>query len=251
VTAREDRIQIGGLPTVAVGDREAARAVVVLLHGFQMEPSDLSPFAHSIGSPAWFLFPEGPLAAEPRGRAWWHSDARRRDEALRRGPRDFAGQHPPGLPQARARLLPLLEAARVAAGDRPLIVGGFSQGGMLSCDALLRCRVDVDGLALLSASRIAFDEWGPLVIGGRVGGLPVLVSHGRGDPELAFSAGEALRDFLTAAGADVSWVPFDQGHEIPLVVWRHLRRLIDPLAEGASPSRRGRPGRCQTTRRLR
>jgi phospholipase/carboxylesterase len=227
----EARIELGGLPAIAVGDRDAARVVMVLAHGFQMEPADLSPFAHSIRAPAWFLFPEAPLTAEPRGRAWWFIDAKLRDAALARGPRDFATQYPPDLPAARARLLAFVEAARAAAGSRPLVLGGFSQGGMLACDTLLRAQLDVAALVLLSASRIAFDEWQPLVAAKPLAGLPALVSHGEADPDLAFAAGEALRDCLTAAGADVTWLPFAQGHEIPLVVWRRLRTLL--LALGA------------------
>ena len=97
MSVREERIQLGGLEAIAVGDPDAP-VVMVLSHGFQMEPADLSPFAHSMRAPAWFLFPEAPKPAEPRGRAWWFIDAKLRDEALERGPRDFAIQHPPDLP---------------------------------------------------------------------------------------------------------------------------------------------------------
>lgn len=222
----EEWIELGGLPAISVGDRENARVVMVLSHGFQMEPADLSPFAHSIAAPAWFLFPQAPLTAEPRGRAWWHIDAKLRDQALKRGPRDFCGQHPPDLPQGRALLQRFLEAAREVAGARPLVAGGFSQGGMLTCDTLLRCDLRVEAMALFSASRIAFDEWEPLLP--RLQKIPILVSHGESDPDLAFSAGEALRDALV--GAD--WLPFSGGHEIPLVVWRRLRKLLVALALG-------------------
>jgi phospholipase/carboxylesterase len=230
VTVRQETIDFGGLRAISVGDRDAARVVVVLAHGFQMEPGDLSPFAHSIRAPAWFLFPEAPLVAEPRGRAWWHIDAKLRDEALKRGPRDFAPQHPPDLPDARNKPLAFLEAAKAAAGARPLVAGGFSQGGMLTCDTLLRSNLVVSAIALLSASRIAADEWEPLVAEEPFAGLPALVSHGQADPDLAFSAGEALRDCVAAAGANVTWVPFPEGHEIPLVVWRRLRMLLLGLA---------------------
>ena len=30
--------------------------------------------------------------------------------------------------------------------------------------------------------------------------------------------------------ADVTWQPFDGGHEVPLVVWRHLRKFLFGLA---------------------
>jgi phospholipase/carboxylesterase len=230
MSEREERIELGGLPAIAVGDRDTARVVMVLAHGFQMEPGDLSPFAHSIRAPAYFLFPEAPLVAEPRGRAWWFIDHKLRDEALARGPRDFAVQHPPDLPAARARLLAFLRAAKAIAGTRPLVVGGFSQGGMLTCDTLLRSDLDVAAMGLFSASRIAYDEWQPLLATPRLHNLPVLVTHGETDADLAFSAGEALRDCLTAAGANVTWLPFAQGHEIPLVVWRRLRTLLLSLA---------------------
>lgn len=226
----EEWIELGGLRALAVGDRQEARVVMVLAHGFQMEPGDLSPFAHSIRAPAYFLFPEAPNAAEVRGRAWWYIDPKLRDEAIARGPRDFGVQHPPDLPAARARMLAFFEAARALAGTRPLVAGGFSQGGMLTCDTILRSGFAVDAMALLSASRIAFDEQEPLYAARPFEGLPVVVSHGQADPDLSFAAGEALRDALTAAGAVVTWVPFAEGHEIPLVVWRRLRVLLLGLA---------------------
>jgi phospholipase/carboxylesterase len=231
----DEVLELGGLRVVSVGDRAAARVVVVLLHGFQMTPADLSPFAHSLQAPAWFLFPEGPLEAEPRGRAWWHIDVAARARALAQGPRDFAEQHPPDLPAARERLSTLLAALAPSVGARPLVLGGFSQGGMLACDTVLRAgadRLGLAALALLSASRIAFAEWAALPPPSGLPGLPVLVSHGEQDDDLAFAAGERLRDFLTAGGADVTWVPFAQGHEIPLVVWRRLRKLLGSLGGG-------------------
>lgn len=220
-------IELAGLRVITAGDRESARAIVILLHGFGMTPGDLSPFAHSLSLPAWFLFPEGPLAAAIGGRAWWFIDPVLREQALARGPRDFAEQHPPDLDSASDRLIALVSEVKKLAGGRPVILGGFSQGGMLTCHTLLRApAIGVAGAALLSASRIAFTEWPARLASGPVRGLPMLVSHGDGDADLSFSAGVALKDLLASAGADVTWVPFNGGHEIPLVVWRRLRQLV-------------------------
>lgn len=223
---REEELEIAGLRVISVGEPDEAEQVVVLLHGFQMTPRDLSPFAHSLRTPAWFLFPEAPAEAEPAGRAWWYIDAKKRDEVLARGPRDFAEQHPPDLPAARARLLALIEALAPRIGSRPLVLGGFSQGAMLTCDTVLRSSFPLAAMVLLSGSRIAFDEWEPLLPGGRLAGLPVLVTHGEADADLAFTAGTALRDCLEAAGAAITWTPFPQGHEIPLVAWRTLKKFL-------------------------
>src|SRR6185295_11481995 len=121
---------------------------------------------------------------------------------------------------ARAALIEFLAAARAAHPGLPLVLGGFSQGGMLACDTVLVGGTDVEALVLLSASRIAFDEWQP--VAARLAALPVLVSHGDADADLAFAAGERLRDFCRVSGARVTWQPFDGGHEIPLAVWRAL-----------------------------
>lgn len=228
---KEEELEIAGLRVVSVGDPDEARQVVVLLHGFAMEPRDLSPFAHSLGAPAWFLFPEAPLAAEPRGRAWWHIDAKLRDQALLQGPRDFAGQHPPDLAAARAQLLSLVTSLAPRIGARSFVLGGFSQGAMLTCDCVLRSTFPLSAMVLLSGSRIAFDEWEPLLPSGRLRGLPTLVAHGQADADLAFDAGTALRDCLTAAGVELTWQPFEQGHEIPLVVWRRLRKFLASLPD--------------------
>ncbi len=225
----ERNVELGGLRAISVGDPKDAAFVLVLLHGFMMVPGDLSPFARSIGLPGWFLYPEGPLAAR-EGRAWWHIDPAAREEALARGPRDFATQTPPDLPAARRYLTALLDAVVAAAPGRPLIVGGFSQGGMLVCDTLLRAERRVDGLVLLSTSRIAFADWGPHLASGFLRDVPVLLSHGAADADLSFAAGEGLRAALEGAGADVEWVPFPEGHEIPLVVWRRLRKFLQARA---------------------
>jgi phospholipase/carboxylesterase len=243
----ERELDIAGLPTIAVGDLDAPPFVFVLLHGFAMLPGDLSPFAHSLGLRGLFLLPRGPYSAritptETRAHAWWDLDPVARAAALARGPRDFAGEHPPELPRSRARLGAFLDEVRARfggtssntpAGRVPLFLGGFSQGGMLACDTFLRDPRPLAGLVLLSASRIAFDEWtalspaAPSPFANPPPASPrVFVSHGQTDADLAFATGVALRDHLVSLGADMTWVPFEQGHEIPLVAWRALRKFI-------------------------
>jgi phospholipase/carboxylesterase len=122
-----------------------------------------------------------------------------------------------------------LEAVTTEFRPQRLVVGGFSQGGMLALDTVLRGSQTVDGLVLLSASRLAMSDWEPHRA--RLRQLPVFVSHGAADQDLAFSAGERLRDFVLESAARVTWVPFETGHEIPLVVWRGLRKFLSALLE--------------------
>ncbi len=220
-----------GLRTIIVEAAEVSQLSVVVLHGYAMEPEALVPFASSIGVPARFHFLEGPHRAVPKGRAWWPLDAERRARALAAGPRELASESPEGILDARATLLAALEAVRADAPLLPLVIVGFSQGGMLALDTVLRAQPRVAALALLSSSRILEEEWRPLAP--RLAGLPILVSHGARDEDLAFSAGEKLRDFCLEAGAHVTWVSFDGGHEIPLVVWRAVRQLLRSVSPAA------------------
>ncbi len=233
----ERAAEIAGLSTTIVEPSEgAARFVLVLLHGMQMTPEDLSPFAHSLKLPAVTLFPRGPVEASdmkgPKGRAWWQTDPFAREAAIAKGPRDFIVYDPPDLPAARATLDRFMREVDGAWPGLPLVLGGFSQGAMLTCSTLL----DVDeragdwvdrlsALVLLSGSRVARADWTPARVA-RFRGLRVFLSHGEQDPDLAFAAGVALRDALSGAGAETTWTPFEGVHEIPLVAWRALRKFL-------------------------
>jgi len=203
---------------------------VVLLHGYAMQPEDLAPFVKAMGLPGRFLLPRAPLATEAGGRGWWAVDTEARAEAISHGARDLASTVPVGRAPVRRRLAELLSAERHLARARPCVLVGFSQGGMLACDTLLREEVQVDALALLSSSCIDVDVW--RAGRARLAGLRSLVAHGRNDADLAFAAGERLRDFLVEAGASVTWLAFDGGHQIPLPVWRELRKLIRSVTFG-------------------
>jgi len=216
------------LESLRVGARDQACAQVVLLHGYDMQPEDLEPFSHSLNVPALFHFPRGPLSSPSGKRCWWPIDQERRARQLQSGPRDLFEESPPGRPSARGKLCEFLDELRAESPQLPLLLGGFSQGGMLACDSVLCARQPVSGLVMFSSSRIAFDDW--QANREALTDLPVLVSHGTHDADLAFSAGEALRDFYRNSGARVTWQPFEGGHEIPLVVWRALRRIITELS---------------------
>jgi len=232
---REETIELAGRPTIAVGEPDAP-ATIVILHGFGMTPAELAPFAHSLGVAARWLFPEGPAPAsfEPgllQGKAWWQIDFEMRRESKAAGPRDFAPLAFPDLPAARALCGAIFDEAIAQANGRPVIVGGFSSGGMLVFDTLLRVPRAVRGLVLLSSTRLTWREQEPIAAARPLAGLPALITHGDADDDLAYDAGVALRDAAITAGCDVTWAPFEGGHEIPLVSWRRLRKwLVASLA---------------------
>jgi phospholipase/carboxylesterase len=159
--------------------------------------------------------------------AWWSIDEERRAREIAQGARDLYLECPTTRPALREQLETFTNALRAEMGSPRLAIGGFSQGGMMSCDAVLH-GLRSDALILLSSSRIAFAEWQPLAAS--LAGLPVFISHGNSDADLSFAAGTELKGFHTRSGAKVTWIPFEGGHEIPLVVWRALRTFLKEFA---------------------
>ncbi len=214
----------GGTDGKGGGDGPA----VILLHGWAAPGDDLVPLGEVLETPqrTRFLFPEGPLSLNMGlgdSRAWWMIDVEQLNQDFATGrPRNLSREVPAGLSQARDHVLAFLEEAQSRLGLIPekTVLGGFSQGAMLACDVTLRSQLGLAGMALLSGTLLARDQWVPLMPKCR--GLPILQSHGDRDPVLPRFYAEQLRDFLTEAGAQVDWVGFEGGHEIPSTVLKRL-----------------------------
>jgi phospholipase/carboxylesterase len=202
--------------------------VVVLLHGFGAPGNDLVPLADVLDVPTGtrFIFPEGPLTLSfgPRdARAWWLIDMARiaQDHAAGRV-RDLSNEIPKGLAPARDTMLAFLkEVERILGADpRKTVLGGFSQGAMLTCDAMLHTDRPYAGLVQLSGNLLAQPIWNSLMPKRK--GLPVFQSHGMQDEILHYAGAERLRDTLSQSGLAVEWHRFRGGHEIPEPVLQRL-----------------------------
>jgi phospholipase/carboxylesterase len=179
-----------------------------------------------------FVFPEAPLSlaeiGHAIGRAWWRIDLEQLQRQLQAGQlEEVRNRQPVELPAARRALTDVVTAWSQASGV-PIsrcVLGGFSQGAMLSVDVALHLPESPAGLAVLSGSLITEQDW-RRVVAARTG-LPVFQSHGVYDPLLPYFTGLWLRDLLQSAGCDVEFVEFPGGHEIS---WPVLERLAKFLA---------------------
>lgn len=215
--------------------------LVVLLHGFGAPGDDLVPLAEVIDVPAGtrWIFPEGPLSLSfgpIDARAWWMIDMARiaQDRAAGRV-RDLSQDIPKGLAPMREQMLAFLKEIeqKLGADPRKTVLGGFSQGAMLSCDVLLHSDRPYAGLVQLSGTLLAQPLWGPLLP--KRTGLPVFQSHGMQDEILPFTGAERLRDALSQAGLAVEWHTFRGGHEIPETVVQRLGSFLIKRLTKSSP----------------
>ena len=232
------RLQLGSLQCVVFGgpdgDGRGTGPVIVLCHGFGAPGEDLVSFGEVLRLPSdvrW-VFPAAPLELEMGyggdSRAWWMIDMARLDRELRAGRgASLTKDEPDGLPAARDALLSVLAAIPDALGaPSKLILGGFSQGAMLSCDVALSTAVPLAGLVLLSGTVVGEPRWRAAARTGARKGLPVFQSHGTYDPVLPFAGAELLRDLLIEGGASVKFTRFDGQHEIPPPALRDLQKFL-------------------------
>lgn len=220
----------------AIPEGASPELAVVLCHGFGAPATDLVPLAHELvelkpelGPKVRFVFPAAPLSLAamgmPQARAWFHLP----QEVLMGRERNwdtFAVTTPEGLAQARRGLMSLLSAVS-AATKLPygrIVVGGFSQGGMVSTDVALRLEEAPAGLCILSGTLICKDEWKQRAE--KRQGMPVLQSHGRYDDILAFAQAEKLHELLKGAGLPVEFIPFNGPHTIAPEVLERMAEFL-------------------------
>ena len=233
---REVEVIVGGLKIRLAGGSDGHGGgdgpVVMLLHGFGAPGDDLVPLADVIQVPTGtrWIFPEAPLALNMGfgdSRAWWIIDFARIQEDRAAGRiRDLSVEIPQGLALAREGFLAFLKELhrQLPVDYKRTIIGGFSQGAMLTCDAVLHTAYPFAGLVQLSGNLLAQAVWSPLM--SKRKGLPVFQSHGTSDDILPHIGAERLRDALIQSDLVVEWRSFRGGHEIPEAVLQRLSGFI-------------------------
>lgn len=201
---------------------------IILFHGYGADMHDLSSLREWLDpEQKWhWYFPNGPLripmGGYGDGRAWFHIDMAALEAAMQMGTtRDFSGDANPDFLKA-------VESAedfcrQIQEKHPELIIGGFSQGAMVTSHIAARGRVPLKGLILLSGNLVdlkTLSESKPAAI-------PFFQSHGQQDAVLGFKHAEALRVLLESKGMKGTWVPFRGGHEIPMPVLQGLKAFLE------------------------
>jgi phospholipase/carboxylesterase len=204
---------------------EPGGTAVVLLHGWGAPGDDLVPLARALERERTrFFLPAGPLPEVGGGRAWWHLDPRDRPVHAW-DDQEVAGHQPHHqVTEARKAIQAVLRTVRERYRPESLVLGGFSQGAMLSLDVALAAAPPVDKVVALSGVMLADSL--PALKAARAQRPPVFLSHGRHDDLLAFPGAERAREMLERHGFSVTWRPFDGGHDIPPAIVEELRRFL-------------------------
>lgn len=241
--------KFGDLDTAFIAPvHQAPKALVVLSHGFGAPGTDLISLFDAIlhqlpdsSPPCAYLFPEGLVSLDELGildgRAWWPLNMMQMMQMAEENRFDaMRDAVPPEIDAARNALVSSISACREylksefqTATDCPLILGGFSQGAMLSVDTLLRGNIPgVVGLIAYSGALICESHW--RAASTSVRGIPFIQSHGRQDPILPFETGRWLNELLVELGMSGSLLEFDGPHTIPNESLLQTAKLIHAIA---------------------
>ena len=184
---------------------------VIWLHGLGADGHDFEPIVPELGLPASlslrFVFPHAPVRPVTLNngmamRAWYDIISLDRS-----GPVDEAG-----INDSSAILESLLEREKERGIDPgQIVVAGFSQGGAIAINTVLRSSGNLAGLLALSA-------WLPLPAAtdghGADTSLPIFMAHGRFDPMIPMQFGRLSADRLIEAGFDVEWHDYPMAHAV-------------------------------------
>lgn len=224
------RERIGPLDTISA--RGESAFTIVLFHGFGANAYDLAALHSEIPSApgTGWVFPEGILGLGGPARAWWMVDQAAVQLAMATGqPRDLTGPPPPGLQAAREAAFAFIEELGVPANR--LILGGFSQGAMLTVHLTLALPKPPAGLLLFSGNLL--DRRTVAELAPARAGLRFFQSHGRQDPILSFKKAREQYDLLLECGWQGEFHEFDGEHEIPRGALQGAESLLKAIGAGA------------------
>ena len=218
---------------------EAHSSLVILNHGFGASGDDLVDIgamlmdaSEVIAAKFRFVFPEAPIdlgpMGMPGGRAWWPINMAQLAEINQT--QDYSELTricPPGMAEATSLLAAALQELRITyrGEEGSIVLGGFSQGAMISTNLTLTTGFQPALLALFSGTLLCRDEWTRLALAHPH--CSVLQSHGFEDPILPFGTATELSQMLSDAGFNVDFIPFHGGHTIPMNVLQKLSAHLE------------------------
>jgi phospholipase/carboxylesterase len=179
--------------------------LLVLMHGRGADRFDLLGLAPELAPDAVVVCPQAPWPGMPWGYgpgwAWYR----------------FLGgsvPEPESFERAQAELGALLAAlpGELPIATGTLVLGGFSQGGVMSLGHALRNPGKIP--LVMNFSGFLPTHPSVAVSPDRVAGTRIFWGHGTGDPAIPFALAEEGRAALRAAGADLTPRDYPIGHGI-------------------------------------
>lgn len=241
--------RMAGLNVWIAGEREPEGErnprIVIMLHGFAKPRDSLLIMAEKESAKfgTVFIFPEAPVSVDWRRRAWWTP---RYTNYGSTPPPPEAGLRPAAkvkfivpdreVVAARQKVLNLIQEVvdRFEVSRHEILLAGFSQGASLALDVALHSPEPLGALAFLSGKALYLED--PVEAFAALRETHVLISHGRTDPLAQFEPVAKMQRQMKEAKVNVTFVPYDGGHQVPRAAQFQLNRFIRGFSrESAEP----------------
>lgn len=197
--------------------------LLVLLHGVGSNEGDMFGLAPQVPPQFHVLSLRGPLTLGPGAYAWFTF-----------GVAPDGGRAINAAQEAASR--PLLAQAIQAAGEQlgvppeRLVVGGFSQGGIMSLSLLLT-QPEILHAAMAMHSRL-LPEVLPLVVPpSRLQGRQLWVSHGTEDTMIPLANARQIRDSVNTLPIALTYKEYPGGHELRPAELRDAMAWLQQLTQ--------------------
>ena len=193
---------------------------LILMHGMTGDASMMRPFAEKICPDGWtLLIPEGRFLHPTRGRTWWRYEDYDADTTRRSNLSRIE------LIDVDSSLSQLEKLISENAPLGPLVIGGFSQGGVMAQEILQLPIADrIVGLICIGTRLVR-----PMELRIRLEELDrkrLFWMHGERDIRVPIEDGWAVAHLFETAGWAVELVEHKKGHMIPT---EHHNELIEWL----------------------
>lgn len=203
----------GPLPCEVISPQGEANGSIIWLHGLGADGFDFMPFAKALRvcreQSLRFVSPHAPRRRITFNdgqwmRAWFDVHSLERD-----GLRDEAGI------LASAALIEGVIEQEMDRGipSERIVLGGFSQGGMMALHVGLRYAETLAGVMCLSGALLLHESLASMRDASN-DHTPIFLAHGTMDPVLPLAFGQKAQEHLSALAYPLSWHTYPMAHEV-------------------------------------
>jgi phospholipase/carboxylesterase len=223
--------QIGNFEALKL-ERNPLLPWVVLFHGYGASAHDLFPLASLIDTEKSYnwIFPQAPLISHPQMgevRSWFNLDVEELVSLNQSLDFDrFIYEEPSSLNDCSKLLNDFFKKTNIKVEN--CIIGGFSQGALLSTHYLLNSLENFKALMIFSGSVTFLNKWREALKTKTP--VPYFQSHGLHDDILHADVAKKLHNELQDSNWKGDLHLFEGGHEIPFHIQNKARTFLNSLS---------------------